>query len=159
MATPPKPWKAVKPASPPSPKKNSVLATSTSSSGRLHDPSEASWVSIVSLCHRPPCPPVIKGSTYLQDSDIVSNHFQDHRVKDGHWWGSKSMEDMIHNESCQPILGCLRKVRTEDSDSDHGLGPWSVRLIMSVRLGPRTRSDLLRRTRSAQKNRRLKIDL
>ncbi|KAL4559765.1 hypothetical protein LXL04_031910 [Taraxacum kok-saghyz] len=46
--------------------------------------------------------------------------------------------------------------RTKDSDSDHGLGPWSVRLIMSVGLGPRTRSDLLPRTRSAQKNRRLR---
>ncbi|KAL4585117.1 hypothetical protein LXL04_009732 [Taraxacum kok-saghyz] len=56
-------------------------------------------------------------------------------------------------------MGCLRKARTEDSDSDHGLGPWSVRLIMSVGLGPRTRSDFLRRTRSAQKNRRLRIAL
>ncbi|KAL4557072.1 hypothetical protein LXL04_035242 [Taraxacum kok-saghyz] len=52
----------------------------------------------------------------------------------------------------------LRNVlsRTKDSDSDHGLGPWSVRLIADDGLGPRTRSDLLPRTRSAQKNRRLK---
>ncbi|KAL4580406.1 hypothetical protein LXL04_016597 [Taraxacum kok-saghyz] len=52
--------------------------------------------------------------------------------------------------------GCLLMCRTKDSDSDHGLGPWSVRLIMSVGLGPRTRSDLLPRTRSVQKNRRLR---
>ncbi|KAL4557898.1 hypothetical protein LXL04_036092 [Taraxacum kok-saghyz] len=52
--------------------------------------------------------------------------------------------------------GCLLMSRTTDSDSDHGLGPWSVRLIMSVGLGPRTRSDLLPRTRSAQYNRRLR---
>ncbi|KAL4570634.1 hypothetical protein LXL04_026293 [Taraxacum kok-saghyz] len=56
----------------------------------------------------------------------------------------------------QILRGCLLMSRTTDSDSDHGLGPWSVRLIMSVGLGPRTRSDLLPRTRSAQYNRRLR---
>ncbi|KAL4583991.1 hypothetical protein LXL04_008579 [Taraxacum kok-saghyz] len=54
------------------------------------------------------------------------------------------------------LRGCLLMCRTKDSDSDHGLGPWSVRLIMSVGLVPRIRSDLLPRTRSAQKNRRLR---
>ena len=61
-----------------------------------------------------------------------------------------------HNYISIVFRGYLLMSRTTDSDSDHGLGPWSVRLIMSVGLGPRTRSDLLPRTRSAQYNRRLR---
>ncbi|KAL4584431.1 hypothetical protein LXL04_009032 [Taraxacum kok-saghyz] len=69
-----------------------------------------------------------------------------------------------HREHLRSIISFIKKMLVNDidydifydSDSDHGLGPWSVRLIMSVGLGPRTRSDLLPRTRSAQYNRRLR---
>ena len=54
------------------------------------------------------------------------------------------------------VRGCLIARRTTDSDSDHGLGPESVRLIADHGLGPRTRSDILRRTRSDLTNHRLK---
>ncbi|KAL4587827.1 hypothetical protein LXL04_000701 [Taraxacum kok-saghyz] len=59
-------------------------------------------------------------------------------------------------ESHLRFRGCLIARRTKDSDSDHGLGPESVRLIADHGLGPRTRSDLLPQTRSDLKNRRLK---
>ncbi|KAL4569403.1 hypothetical protein LXL04_025039 [Taraxacum kok-saghyz] len=61
---------------------------------------------------------------------------------------------IIHVSHSVCLRGCLIARRTTDSDSDHGLGPESVRLIVDHGLGPRTRSDILPQTRSGDKNRR-----